>query len=372
MRIAIDCRYIRERPSGIGAYVRGLVDRLPERSDREFVLWTHRLAPRPLARASNAREVVVRGGPTSPVSLYWPRLHASFDGIQLLHNPHSVLPSRVPCPSVVTIHDVLALDSPRLHRPGIERIRGLYYPQALVRALRLAARLIVMTTATADRVLFWMPDARRRLRVIPLAAASLFHPASDPKAAQLGAAAMIGSDAPYVLVVGENTVNKSHDVALAAFASGAPAEWRIVFVQRLGSARGLKRAADRLGLSGRATWLGGATDDTQVATLMQAASVLIHPSRYEGFGLPFLEAMACACPVIASDIPPLREVAGGAALLAPPGEVGAFASALRRIAESRGLHRELMEAGVTRAAAFSWDRTARETFSIYDELSAAR
>ena len=114
-------------------------------------------------------------------------------------------------------------------------------------------------------------------------------------------------------------------------------------------------------------WLAGLTRE-EVALLMQGAHVLLQPSRYEGFGLPVVEAMACGCPVIASDIPALHEVTGGAAVLVPPGDADAFARALRQLLASAEHRRSLADAGVDRARAFSWDRTARETSAVYDAV----
>ena len=83
MHIAVDCRYVRERPSGIGRYVQALVDRLPrEAPEDRFLFWAHRLAARPLSSASNVREHTVPVEPSSLWTLLWPNRHASFDGVE--------------------------------------------------------------------------------------------------------------------------------------------------------------------------------------------------------------------------------------------------------------------------------------------------
>jgi glycosyltransferase involved in cell wall biosynthesis len=96
--------------------------------------------------------------------------------------------------------------------------------------------------------------------------------------------------------------------------------------------------------------------------------VLAFPSLHEGFGLPVLEAMAAGTPVVASDIPALREVAGPAAVLVPAGDADAWADALGRVLESPSLQAELAGAGRRRAALFSWAQTAEETLRVYEEL----
>ena len=369
MRVAVDCRYIRERPSGIGTYVQALVDRMPALAPLdEFVFWAHPLAPRPLSAASNALEVTIRTAPNSPLSTLWPRWHTTFDGLDLFHNPQNILPRGVTCASVVTIQDVLAIDFPHLHRRGLDRFKGLYYPHAVRRALRKATRLIVTTAATADRVLAFEPGALPRLRVIPLAPDSCFKPPDDPDAARRRASSLIGVDAPYMLVVGENSATKRHDIAVRAFAAVLPPPWRLVLLQRLGTRGPLRRLARGLGLTDRIVWLRNLPRD-DVAALVQGADALIQPSIYEGFGLPVVEAFACGCPVVASDIPALREVAGGGAMLVPPADVNRLAAALCELVGSPDLRRSLAERGLRRARDFSWDRTARETIAVYHETA---
>src|ERR1700712_1059898 len=130
MPVAVDCRYIRERPSGIGAYVEALAQQLPgDAPSRQFILWRDSRTRGPLSTASNVREVTIGVGPNSPLTIFWPSLFTSFKTYELFHNPHNILPCGVRCPSVVTVHDVLAIDDARLHRNGVNTLKGLYYPQ---------------------------------------------------------------------------------------------------------------------------------------------------------------------------------------------------------------------------------------------------
>ena len=372
MRVAIDARYIREKPSGIGTYVQALVDRLPggAPSDR-FTLWAHARAAGPLSRASNIDELTVRPGPNSPLTLLWPRRYAPLDDVDVLHVPHNLLPHGIECATVVTVHDLMAIDAPGLHLQGVERlVKSLYYPQAVWRALRRASRLIVPTMATADRVRAAVPDAMSRVRVIWMAPDRCFQPAADSGAARLRAASLVGSDAPYLLVVGQNSAAKRHGDAIAAFALSVPRPWRLVMQQRQRAGDALARLARRLHVEERIVWLPAVERDDIVA-LMQTAGVLVQPSVYEGFGLPVVEAMACGCPVVAADIPALREITDGAAILVPPKDVERLASALRHVTTSDDRRRSLAESGLARSRAFSWDRCARETLDVYREASGS-
>lgn len=366
MRVAIDARYLREKPSGIGAYVQAIVDRVPRAApvDR-FLLWTHLRAARPLSDAPNVDEIIVGPGPNSPLTLLWPARYAPFDDVDGFHSPHNILPSGLPCPTVVTIQDLMEIDHPHLHLQGLERlVKNWYYPQAVWRALRQATQLIVTTTATADRVRAVAPLAAPRLHVIRLAPDPCFRPPADLDAARQRAARLTGSDAPYLLVVGQNSAAKRHSDAIAAFAAAVPRPWRLVLLQRQGASPRLARLARALRVDDRVVWLPRVTRD-EVAMLMQAAGALIQPSAYEGFGLPVLEAMACGCPVVATDIAPFREVTAGAAILVPPGDVDRLATAVTTLTASVEQRQSLAAQGLERARAFSWDRCARETLDVY-------
>lgn len=115
----------------------------------------------------------------------------------------------------------------------------------------------------------------------------------------------------------------------------------------------------------------GAVPDADLPAWYAGAACLVLPSRYEGFGFTPLEAMACGCPAIVSTAGSLPEVTGGAALTAPPDDAGALCAALRAVLDDEGLRRDLRDRGLARAAAFSWERAARETAAVYERIMAA-
>jgi alpha-1,3-rhamnosyl/mannosyltransferase len=112
----------------------------------------------------------------------------------------------------------------------------------------------------------------------------------------------------------------------------------------------------------------GVVSDQELIELYQQAALLVFPSRYEGFGLPVLEAMACGCPVVCSNAASLPEVAGDAALLVPPDDVAGFTDAICRVLEDRATARMMRMRGLAQAAEFTWDRTARETVAVYEKV----
>lgn len=364
MTFALDARYVRERPSGIGAYVAALLARLPALAPRDrFVFWTHRLAP-PVQPASHVVRTVVPVEPNSLWTILNPGRYVDIRGLDLFHGPHNILPRSMTCATVVTVQDLMALERPHLLFRGARGlVKRAYYPAAVRAALARATRLIVSTVAMADRVRAIRPDARSRLAVIPLAADERFAPPQDRGHAAARAAALIGSPDPYMLVVGQGAPHKRHEDAIRAFAA-VPRPWRLVLLQRQGTAAAVDDTVRRLSLADRVVRLP-AIGEGDVVALMQAAGALVHPSSYEGFGLPVLEAMACGCPVVAADLDVVREVARGAVTLVPVGDVLALGRALAALAESPALGDDLAGRGLERARAFSWDRCARETLAVY-------
>jgi alpha-1,3-rhamnosyl/mannosyltransferase len=124
---------------------------------------------------------------------------------------------------------------------------------------------------------------------------------------------------------------------------------------------------DRLDLGGRVA-LPGFVAESSKAALLTGASAFLFPSLGEGFGLPALEAMACGVPVVASDRPSLPEVVGDAGLLVDPEDHDALGSQLARVLTEPGLSDELGRRGSSRAASFTWERTAAETAAVYREV----
>jgi glycosyltransferase involved in cell wall biosynthesis len=371
MRFVIDSRYIRRRPSGIGTCVEALVERLPALAPQyRFHAWTHPERPEPFS-APNLSCTVVGATADGLGTLLWPARLAPLAADDVAHFPCSLLGRGIPCATVVTINDLMWLEQPELvdARPLWRRLRQSYYQLGMRWAIQQATRIITISQATADRVIARVPEASRKVRVTPLAVSRSFRVAADQNMATSRAAALIGSNAPFYLVVGKNEPYKGHELALAAFAEGAAPDELLVMVQRTSSGRGLARRASELGIRDRVLWLPDlALPD--LITLLQAARALLQPSLVEGFGLPALEAINCGCPVIASDTPALVEVLAGAGLHAAVGSAAALAREIRRMQDDT-LRLELVARGTERARAFDWDLTAKATLAVYEEAAAA-
>jgi len=258
------------------------------------------------------------------------------------------LPLACPCPALVTIQD-LSFE----RDPSVMGIRDrLIFRAAVPRAARRAARVLAISELTRrDLVeLYAIPD--EKIAVTPLAADPAFGPDGPSPDGE-----------PYALFVGALQPRKEATTAIEALSligSGAP---RLVLVGPDKGGRGeAEEMAARLGV---AIELRGHLPQDELAALYRGAACLVFPSRYEGFGLPLLEAMASGTPVVATTGGALPEVAGDAAVLVEPGNPVALAGGIERALAD---HERLREAGLARAARYSWAETARLTLEAYREL----
>ncbi len=371
MRIGIDARLAAAPRTGIGSYTGSLVAALGRiDGPDEFVLFTGEALPGPARRRfSNVVLPVKQRQLWTFGALPGACRRARLD---LFHGTANFeLPAFAGCPLVATIHDLIPLRFPL----AVSRRFRLLFRALIGRALR-AARL-VMTDAeyTRREILECFTVAPDKVVAVPLAAGAAFTPDSDPEGRRR-ACARHGLDGRYLLFVSVFEPRKNipllvdafeifrreypHGTAFQLALAGGPG-WRGAEIAESVRRRGLEPAVRLLGY----------VPDEELPWLYRGAELAVVPSRYEGFGLSALEAMACGTPVLAADASSLPEVVGDAGELFTPGDPALLA---RRIAEITAApeHRAAMrERGLARAAGFSWDRTARRVLEVYREAVRA-
>jgi glycosyltransferase involved in cell wall biosynthesis len=257
-------------------------------------------------------------------------------GAALAHTQYAV-PVRAPCPVVVTVHDLSFEREPGL----MGRKDRLVFRAVVPRAVRAAARVLTVSERSKRDLVELYGVPPERVVVTPNGVDPVFHPDGTPRAGTR-----------YALSVGAIQARKNQLAALdAARAAGL----------ELVVAGPEKDAALARELAARGARLEGYVDDERLAALYRGAACLVQASRYEGFGLPVLEAMACGCPVVAVREPALEEVAGGAAVVV---EESRLADGVRRALAERD---RLVVAGLERARAFSWRAAAERTVAVYLE-----
>lgn len=257
-------------------------------------------------------------------------------GPQLGHFQHAI-PLRCPCPAVVTVHDLSFERRPELF--GLKD--RLVFRAVVPRAVKRARWLIAVSERTKEDLVDLYGADPARITVTHHGIDPAFVPGGRPDS--------------FALFVGSIQSRKD---PLAAADAAAAAGLRLVVVGPTRD-RALAQELERRGAD-----LRGYLEKGALADLYREAACLVLPSRYEGFGLPVLEAMACGTPVVAAPEPALREVGGDAAIYAEPADL---ADAVRRAVRERD---RWAAAGIDRARSFSWDETARRTVEAYERALA--
>ena len=329
MRVLIDTSYAERGASGTGVYIRSLVAALAERGEVEVV---EARQPRRMARGRSGRVWnPARSAANAALDLDWLErglpAQARRSGAAVVHHPLPAWSRRIAVPQAITVHDVAFGVMPESFDPLWRRVALRQHRRAAGRA----GAVICVSAATAA-------DARRLLGAPPERVVVAPHgPGQElPVLAR--------SEAPaYFLYVGDAEPRKGLTALLDAFESlPEPAE----LVLAGAAAAGARGPRVRPEPSPR---------PARLAELYAGAIALVHPALHEGFGLPLLEAMRAATPVVAVRNPAVEEVCAHAALLIEPGEL---AAAMARVADDRALQDRLAEAGPRRAADFSWQRSA--------------
>jgi alpha-1,3-rhamnosyl/mannosyltransferase len=376
MRIGFDGRYSTDHFPGIGRYSAGLARALAEIGGHTLVLILDPRAPagrydlRAVAALPGVELAHLAAGPFSArqhVAL--PALARSLR-LDLLHSPYFVKPYLgLPCPSVVTIYDLIGR-----RFPGTLSARGrLLYRAAMALAARRSAVILTISESARGDIERLYPAARGKVTVTPLAAGEAFRP--QPAAAVAEVRRRYGLPERYVLYLGSNKPHKNLERLALAWAqlsaTGQDGGAALLVAGHEDARHGPLRECLAGLAPGAPVALAPDVADADLPALYSGAEVFAFPSTYEGFGLPPLEAMACGAPVLASNVSSLPEVVGDAALAVDPLSVEAIAAGLARLLGDGGLRRELAERGLRRAATFSWRRTALGTLGAYERAAGA-
>jgi glycosyltransferase involved in cell wall biosynthesis len=355
---------------GIGRYISGLLPKLAlllgERltviaSRKDAALVRALIGGTPQLVTVNARPYRLREQSLLPLSL----LRAD---LALIHFPHYNLPLLKPGRFVVTVHDLFPFEFPEIHSGPLPRAVN----QMLMRnAVRRAAQIITPSRATAMAVRETFPGAFNRVTAIPEAADDRFTSVRNP-AGEAAWQARLGIRPPYIFYLGQWKAYKNLPLLFDAFTQVRKAHPEAQLVVAGDDPRHPEVRQRAAQLPAGSVVLPGRLPESAVPDLYRGASVLVLPSRAEGFGLPVIEAMACGVPVVCSDLPVLREIADGVATFCDPDDAAAFAGAIGDILgpppgpSPQGGGR--IQLGIERARSFTWERAARQTVGAYEKV----
>lgn len=372
MRIALDVSILHAPRTGIGEYALQLGRALRKVPELELSLfdglrWRDDFPDAPQAGYGTLSQIVKAIVPNAYQirrQLMQRRFDRGTKHVQpeVYHQP-SLWPLRFDGPTVMTLHDLTHVHYPET-QPR-DRLRAI--ERHLPIALQQASRILVDSQFIADEVTHHYGVPHSKLQVAPLGFAPRFQPRSEEQLRTRLAAHQLRMHS-YYLCLGTLEPRKNLDLVIAAYLA-LPDSIRQRMPLLIVGGRGwrqeqLKRIPHKAQAQGQVRLLGY-EDENCVAELLAGAHALLFPSRYEGFGLPVLEAMASGTPVIASECAAIPEVAGQAALYVDPDDVDGCRSQMLALLNDDALQATLREQGRQRARQFSWERCAQITVDTY-------
>jgi len=298
-----------------------------------------------------------------PFELAW---RSRADRLDLLHTQYIGPPIHHGRP-VVTIHDLAFLHDPRSFN-RFERFRS----RLLIPAnARHAARVLTCSDYSRRDIIHSCGIPDDKIRVIPYG--TEYHDLPGRPAAERNEVlARLGIRKPFILSLGRLNLRKNLGRLISAYSRLRRDKRTTALLVLAGKkdhlAEQAQRAVTESGYESDIR-LTGYVPQPDLPVLFQEAEVFVYPSRFEGFGLPPLEAMACGCPVIASDATSIPEVTGDAAILIDPDSEQDLADALIAVLTDLDRRAGMIDRGRKQAARFHWDRTARETLAAYREAA---
>ncbi len=290
-------------------------------------------------------------------------------GADLAHVPYWGGPLASPVPVVVTIHDLIPLILPAYRGGVLARL----YTGLVAASARGMAAVLTDSQASREDILRHLGLSAGRVHAVPLAAGLQYHPRHGGLV-DMAVRQKYSLPDEFVLYLGGYDVRKNIHTLLKAYTyvrDGTGTQYPLVLAGQLPEKHSprfanVPRLIDEMNLRD-VVHIVGWIDEGDKPALYRLASCFVFPSRYEGFGLPVLEAMACGTPVVATATSSIPEIVGDAGFLIQPDDARGMAGAIVALMVQDDLRRDLSAKALRRAAQFSWDRTAAETLAVYEQ-----
>jgi len=343
LNVAIDGRALVGHRTGIGVHTAEISSRLLV--DPPPLIATHAV----IEDRSGIERCRFRVDP-SPFGVLWQQARfarvVEEEQADVVWGPHTTLPLRLRRPAVVSIHDLTSITMPFLHKFRTLASFNLFVASSLDKAEAIAA----VSRVVADETMrgFGIPSSR--IHLVPNGVDDFFFENNDPSS-------LLPAGVPenYILYAGTLEPRKGVDVLLAAWERVADAPALVLCGDR---GWGQQKVRRRIESHGSRIVRTGFVDRGVLRALMRQARLFVYPSRYEGFGLPPLEAMACGVPVVATRAGALPEVLGDAAVLVERDNAADLAVAMSRLLSDHAMRSELIVRGRERASRFRWQQSA--------------
>lgn len=296
--------------------------------------------------------------------LGFPDLGTITGDVDLVHGLSYVLPRSHKAKKVLTVYDLTFMILPRTHPFSSQK----FLPAFVKRSIQDAAAVIAISESTKRDIItfFDVPDDKITVTHLGLDHAR-FRPNVHREAIER-VRQKFSITRNYIFYLGTIEPRKNVDILIKAFQDvrkRTNRNFQLVLSGKIGwKVESLMKVIYSLVKSGDLIYTGYISED-EATCLYNGAEVFVYPSQYEGFGIPVLEAMACGCPVIASNSSSLPEVVGDGGILSEPNDFKSLSEVILKVLGDEGLRAELRKKGIQRAAQFTWQRTAKKTRDLY-------
>jgi len=379
MRIGLDARYIYpDHTHGIGRFSQNLIQALAHADTQNtYVTLKRNDHPGAIVEAPNFTETVCPYNPVSIQTLLLMSRQIDEQHLQILHSLFPIAPLWSRARRLVTVYDLQAVQIKGFSGkrfPLLAWCVAVFYRVAYRTSIARADRVMVVSHATKRDVLNAYRIPKSRLSVVYAGVEDRFRPVTDePTLSRV--CQKYGLPPSFLLNVGSTRPHKNIRGLLQAYhfyAQQAPRPLPLALVGFADRFRPEAEAvAHRLGLEDLVLFADYVADD-DLPALYSAATLFVTLSLKEGFGLPVLEAMACGTPVMVSDVGSLPEVVGDAGVLVDPMQTESVGETIFALLQDEARMAKLRDGGVARAKTFSWNKTAQEVKSLYEQLSAGK
>jgi glycosyltransferase involved in cell wall biosynthesis len=378
MRIAINAWFLDQPGTGSGQYLHGLLRAMPDLApDHQFLLVAPRErpglelpedrvgfwpCPNPFWR-TNLGKVLFEQVAFRRVCHRW--------GADLAHVPYWASPLWPNVPTLVTIHDLIPLLLPEYQGGALVQL----YTWLVTTAARQAAAVLTDSLASKRDIEVHLGLPSERVHCVYLAVGE--HLSSHPSPGDESIRQRYDLPSRYILYLAGHDVRKNVAGLVEAFATVAQADDDVTLViggqlpsRTKGPLFDPRPQVAALGIEGSVRFIGR-VEEAHKPALLRGAACAVFPSRYEGFGLPVLEALACGTPLVASNASSLPELLGDAGFCLDPDDVKGMAGAILACLVDESLASDLRQRGPQQASRFSWARTAQETLAVYEAAAGA-
>lgn len=363
MKIGIDVSLGRLNRAGVGAYVRGLLEGLKKIDCHTEFSYFDVNQDRDDSKPKTLRSRVN----TIYRDIFWLNfvlpVQIKQKHVDLLHMPAFYAPVYKTRPTVITIHDMVWFDHAEYFPIWQRTYMRLFVPITA----KNADAVIVDSESTRQDLIKKLQIPARKVHVTHLGVSKHFSVVPDAHVQKNKLKYELDE---YILIVGSVEPRKNLRRLLIAFAE-LRGKYPNVILVHVGTSTwqssDVFQLIEKMELSRSVRFLWNLPQEDLIA-LYNGALFFVFPSLYEGFGLPVIEAMACGCPVITSNISSLPEVAGEAAELINPYDTNQIREAMEALYQNEEKRQDLVQKGLIHANSFSWERCARETMAVYDEV----